>query len=112
MKLHGRLEAIEVSKILSNATFGLLKYPVEYIAKSTIFAAYCAHGMCPVLISDVYSEADGLVAGKHYHAGIPDHPIDELKIGQFAWEWYQPHSISTHVLVQQKHINEAIFHGN
>ncbi len=112
VKLHGRLEAIEVSKILSNATFGLLKYPVEYVAKSTIFAAYCAHGICPILISDEHQIADGLVAGVHYHAGIPDHAIDEEKIGQAAMDWYQPHCISSHVSVQQKLLGEAIFRDN
>lgn len=97
---HGRLDLAEVSKQLSDTMFGILAYPVDYVAKSGVFAAYCAHGMCPVLISKRYAPADGLVAGTHYFAGIPvgAKPNNVTRnIGAAAWNWYQLHNVKAHV---------------
>jgi hypothetical protein len=54
-RLHGRpvrrlgpLSAAEVSRRLLTASAGFLAYPAPFLAKSTIFAAYCAHGLLPV----------------------------------------------------------------
>jgi len=69
--LHGRLEPAEVSKQLSDALFGILAYPADSVAKSGVFAAYCAHGVCPILLSKRYEPGDGIIAGNHYVAGLP-----------------------------------------
>lgn len=44
----GPLPAAEVSRRLLAATAGFVAYPAPFLAKSTIFAAYCAHGLLPV----------------------------------------------------------------
>jgi hypothetical protein len=44
----GPLPAAEVSRRLLAAAAGFVAYPAPFLAKSTIFAAYCAHGMLPV----------------------------------------------------------------
>ncbi len=44
----GVLAAGEVSAILLGASAGFLAYPPDFLPKSTIFAAYCAHGTLPV----------------------------------------------------------------
>jgi hypothetical protein len=44
----GVLAAGEVSAILLAAAAGFLAYPPDFLPKSTIFAAYCAHGTLPV----------------------------------------------------------------
>lgn len=97
--LHGRLPDEEIRRLMCEAEYGLLAYPIEYVAKSSVYAAYCAHGMCPVLISNNYVQADGLVAGTHYLAGAPG--AGELSrskdIGRTAWEWYRPHDLQHHV---------------
>lgn len=97
--LHGRLNDEEVSRLMRDAEYGLLAYPIEYVAKSGVFAAYCAHGICPVLISENYMQADGLVAGSHYLPGIPDYRSDSHSqlIGKAAWQWYQRHGVTAHV---------------
>ena len=97
--LHGRLEAAEVGRAMTSARFGLLAYPVEFAAKSGVFAAYAAHGLCPVLISKHYVPADDLVVNDHYLPGVPDNSVifDAASVGQRAWEWYQPHNILSHV---------------
>ncbi|HKH43087.1 MAG TPA: glycosyltransferase family 1 protein [Thermoanaerobaculia bacterium] len=43
----GPLPAAEVSRALLAATAGFVSYPASFLAKSTIFAAYCSHGMLP-----------------------------------------------------------------
>jgi hypothetical protein len=40
--------AAEVSRLLGSSAFGFLAYPPGFLAKSTIYAAYAAHGVVPV----------------------------------------------------------------
>lgn len=105
---HGRLEPEEVSKLLAEAAFGMVTYPANYVAKSSVFAAYCAHGVCPILISKHYAPSDGLVAGQHYWASLPTKVQQDRfeEIGRAAWEWYQLHRVASHVSVQK-----SIFKG-
>ena len=103
--VHGRLPETEVSRLLADAMFGLVVYPTEFVAKSGVFAAYCAHGICPVLISERYPKADGLVQNQHYLAGIHE-MLNFLptatSIGQAAWQWHHQHNVETHVQTVQK----------
>ncbi|MEI6335443.1 MAG: hypothetical protein WCS87_12850 [Methylococcaceae bacterium] len=99
--VHGRLPETEISRLLADAMFGLVVYPVEYVAKSGVFAAYCAHGVCPVLISRQYPSTDGLLQNRHYLAGIPETvwtPSVAADIGLTAWSWYQPHRLASHAV--------------
>jgi hypothetical protein len=96
---HGRLEADNISDLMRDARFGAIAYPVAYIAKSSVFAAYCAHGLCPVVLSEGYAPSDGLLAGQHYLPGVPTEIVDADKaqqLGEGAWEWYQSHTIACH----------------
>ena len=107
---HGRLDHRAIRSLMQNASFGLLAYPVEYVAKSSVFAAYCAHGMCPVLISKNYGQADGLKAGVHYLPGVPDVKVmtgfDSVRLA--AWEGYQLHNIGRHVAFIQGALNNQV----
>ena len=97
---HGRLEAHDISDLMRGSLFGLVAYPVNYVAKSSVFATYCAHGLCPVLLSKGFAPSDGLVAGQHYLPGVPTVIVDADKvqwIGEHAWKWYQPHGVWQHV---------------
>lgn len=107
---HGRIETEKVSKQLSNAMFGVLAYPVDYVAKSSVFAAHCAHGVCPILVSEHYAPSDGLMTGTHYLAGLPLGAMQHStvrNIGSAAWDWYQPHQIMAHVNTIQRLLSEA-----
>lgn len=98
--VHGRLPEAEISLLLADAMFGLVVYPVDHVAKSGVFAAYSSHGVCPVLISKQYPTADGLIQNQHYLAGIPDTDCTAsmaANIGLAAWNWYQPHRLTSHV---------------
>jgi hypothetical protein len=96
---HGRLGADKISDLMRDARFGVIAYPVAAIAKSSVFAAYCAHGLCSVVLSKEYAPSDALLAGQHYLPGVPCGIVDIDKaqqVGEGAWGWYQSHSIACH----------------
>lgn len=98
--VHGRLEPTEISRLLADAMFGVVAYPAFVIGKSSVFAAFCAHGVCPVLITKDFDELEGCLANVHFYPGIPPiniAPNEAGQIGLSAWQWYQSHSISMHV---------------
>lgn len=98
--VHGELPRAEVSRRMAKAMYGAVVYKPSFVAKSGVFAAYCAHGMCPVLIANRYDEHDGLTANRQYARGfdaIAQRSHDPAAIGQAALDWYAPHSAARHV---------------
>lgn len=91
----GQRSASEISQFLLNSLVGFFNYNPEYLAKSTIFAAYCAHGVLPVSDRSSPLPADGIESGKHYW--VPDEQtIDSEKlqtIANNAYIWYQNHNL-------------------
>lgn len=59
----GYLPPEGVAAALGQCRLGLLSYPLNYVAKSGIFAAYAAHGLAPVLQSRTQGCCDGLRPG-------------------------------------------------
>src|SRR5262249_9713854 len=49
-----------VSELLQRARFGFIAYPRDVIGKSGVFAAYAAHGVVPIVLSDKQGIFDGL----------------------------------------------------
>lgn len=100
VKRHGRIEVEQVHELLSDAMFGIAACPVEYVAKSGVFAAYCAHGIAPVLISQTRAPCDGLEVDVHYlRPSIFDSAelIDPSACGRAALRWYSEHAIDQHL---------------
>jgi hypothetical protein len=64
----GDLPSQEVSQILADSFAGFLDYSHQpgTLGKSSIFAAYCAHGLVPVSATYDPSEADGVELNQHY----------------------------------------------
>ncbi len=100
----GKRSAAEISDILLNSLVGFFDYPSgylsksTYLAKSTVFAAYCAHGLLPVS-ARCSVPVDGIEAGKHYW--MPNGHTTGLKalvelqaIADNAHTWYQTHNLS------------------
>jgi len=88
-----------ISALLATSQYGVLAYHPEYLAKSGVLAAYCAHGVVPVLVNDGSCELEGLIAGVNYLQGLPSGLIDDTsraELAQAAWSWYQPHRIRAH----------------
>jgi len=94
----GALAASKLGEVLADSQFGYLDYYAGYLAKSSIFAAYCAHGLVPVLPSDNHSEADGILAGRQFWYPALGPPSIHL-ISVEARGWYLQHSIEAHALL-------------
>lgn len=94
----GEQDGDSVSDLMLNSIAGIIDYPADMLGKSTIFAAYCAHRMIPIVAGYGPPEpADGLVNGVHFNSiekGL------DLSAGQQladnAFEWYQQHSLTQH----------------
>jgi len=95
----GQLSAKEISGILLNSLAGFLNYGTDRLAKSGIFAGYCAHGVLPVSPRCNALSVDGIEPGKHYW--VPDdrttglkHLLEVQVIADNAYTWYQTHNLS------------------
>ncbi|MEN2785429.1 hypothetical protein ACFOKI_12575 [Sphingomonas qilianensis] len=94
----GQLPSGPLQAALSQALFGLIAYDADRLAKSTLFAAYCANGVIPVCLDDAPGMNDGLRPGKNYlklgiaetPASLPGPMLDALQ--RHAHAWYQPHN--------------------
>jgi hypothetical protein len=95
----GFLTQNEVSELLLTSLAGCLDYsrsPGE-LGKSTVFGAYCAHGLVPVLTGYDPSEADEVYMNQHYL--VLDSGLDNLNMPQLqliadqANKWYESHML-------------------
>ena len=90
----GRRSSTEISQILQTSIAGFLNYDPTRLAKSGVFAAYCAHGLLPVSADDG-DDRDQITAGQHYW--VPSGSCDRTAlqtIADQAYLWYQSHSLS------------------
>lgn len=108
---HGMLSSEAVSQALSTARFGAVCYAAEHVGKSGIFAAYAAHGTCPILLSNKVAAHDGMQPNVHYAAGFGAFDgtgnLDAWLIGRAARRWYEPHGIAAHSAVLRTLAQEA-----
>jgi hypothetical protein len=102
--------AIEISRLLADSVAGFFDYPIAYLEKSTIFAAYCAHQVLP--IGGVYPEQTlvGIEPGQHFWTGNSA-PLDwdNLQaIADRAYAWYHPHSLSDQTEAYRAILNDLL----
>jgi len=93
----GALAPAEVSAILRESLFGFIALDAGILAKSSVFAAYCAHGIVPVVAGRDGGEADGLYANQQYlstplEAGIAAEQLEA--VSQSAHTWYRGHAVA------------------
>jgi hypothetical protein len=89
-----------VSELMLTSRGGFLDYSrfPKDLGKSTIFAAYAAHGLVTVLTDYNPSEADGVENNKHYL--VADENLSSLDLSQLqqiadnAHTWYQDHNLA------------------
>jgi hypothetical protein len=106
----GVTEAVEISNILLDAVVGFLNFPPPaYLAKSTIFAAYCAHRLIPCMVASSTVPIDDLQSHKHYWSATNKNNQLCLKTGQdiadHAYTWYQTHSLPVQAKVMNNCLN-------
>jgi len=106
----GVLPQRAVSELFQRARFGFLVYPLDFIGKSGVFAAYAAHGVVPIVLSEKQGTFDGLQPSHHF--------LDGLRLGASAdanklasiqyelWRWYASHSLK----VQAEFLSKTISH--
>ena len=95
----GKLPVDQIQEIFLNCYAGFLNYNPDFLAKSTIFAAYCAYGMLPISAWSGDSLIDGIESGRHYL--VPDTSIKNKEkiievfqaIADNAHAWYQAHRL-------------------
>lgn len=94
----GPLPPGEVSRVLSQARAGFLAYPPAFLAKSTVFAAYAAHGVLPVCAWHGPAAASPPQAGHHYwRPGEGPPPGDPQAVADGARSWYSGHRLDRQV---------------
>lgn len=103
----GVLPADQISSLFSQSMVGFLDYPADFLAKSTIFAAYCAHGLFPVNAAPPSPKPDGVIAGQHYWQASdrPPSPEEQMAIAQNAYDWYQAHRLSVQAETIAQNLN-------
>lgn len=93
----GILPASEISAYLTDAVVGFFNYPIAYLEKSTMFAAYCAHRLLPVGTTWELPAPEGLKPGEHFWLADQGQSIDlptAQTIADRAYQWYQTHNLS------------------
>lgn len=85
VRVLGVLPPDEVSALLLRSAAGFLAYPPDFLPKSTIFAAYCAHGMLPVCAWH---------GGRSHGEGEWRGEGDPQAIATAAREWYSGHALA------------------
>jgi hypothetical protein len=108
----GILPAHALSYELLNASAGFFTYPAAYLGKSTIFAAYAAHGLAPVTYADNLSlNQDGLVPDEHFISvalskGNESKNVE--RVARAANRWYAEHTVSEHALRYSNFVRETL----
>ena len=94
----GPLPAAEAGALFSESFAGYFTYPISFLAKSSIFGAYCAHRLLPVTFpSNRQPNLDGLAPGVHYRLGVVDASLDTLDAtAGAAHAWYYSHRLAIH----------------
>ena len=91
-----------------NLIAGFFNYNPDFLAKSGVFADYCAHGLLPISAIGSSSVIDGIEVNKHYwfpesqSANLTDEFLQS--IANEAYAWYQLHSLSSHTKLFARHL--------
>jgi hypothetical protein len=91
----GLLGAAELSDLLLSSRAGAIWYPAPFLAKSTVFAAYCAHGMLPIcLTGSPVDSPEGPQCGLHYWLATERAPTAPEVVARAASTWYAGHGLA------------------
>jgi hypothetical protein len=106
----GVLAATEIARQFSRSTFGFLSYPHMPLAKSGVFAGYCAHGVIPVIARHFPGQVDGLEDGVHVlsprtQTAAQASGLEGCSIA--AWRWYSGHRLHDHAAVYARWMDES-----
>jgi len=106
----GVLPAMEIATQFSRATFGYLSYSATHLAKSGVFAGYCAHGVIPVIARHFPGRVDGLEDGVHVlssHTATLAQASGLELCSIAAWHWYAGHRLHNHAALYARWMDES-----
>jgi hypothetical protein len=106
----GVLASTEIARQFSRSTFGFLSYPHTRLAKSGVFAGYCAHGVVPVIARHFSGQVDGLEDGVHVLSPrtakvAQASELESCSIA--AWRWYSGHRLHDHADLYARWMDES-----
>ncbi len=93
----GELPAAEVGALLAGSLAGFAAYPPRFLAKSTVFAAYCAHGMLPLCAPAPDRDGDETPP-----CWDPAAAADPQEIADRALAWYRGHAAGVHAALYRE----------
>lgn len=99
VKPMGLVPAEDLSAVFAQAQFGFVSHVWFCLGKSSVFAAYCAHGTIPVSVGDFPQEADGVREGVQV---VTPRTVKAVRqagwehCSQAAWNWYRGHRARVH----------------
>jgi hypothetical protein len=94
---HGPLPASEVGEVMRNARFGFFTYPIPYLGKSGIFAAYASHGLVPITVDENdETNEDQLQINDHFLTcgSLADNTDGLSAVEEQVHAWYTKHCLS------------------
>jgi len=95
----GELDDEDVRRLLAESLAAFFDYPVEYLSKSSAFAAACAHALLPVCRPRREHSGRAEGEGERWIVAAQlreSNPESRQKVASAAREWYAEHSIRTH----------------
>lgn len=106
----GELSIADLADVLSSCAFGFVHHPPFCLAKSSIFASYCAQGVIPVVGESFPGQVDGLTDGRQLVS--PKTAASAREAGWeacslAAWSWYMAHRVQIHAEQYAKWMRRA-----
>ncbi|MFP5211413.1 MAG: hypothetical protein ACLGRW_19180 [Acidobacteriota bacterium] len=110
VKRVGALTTEALGNLLARTMFGFVQHPSTDLAKSSVFASYCAQGTIPVLASPFSDQVDGLKDGVHLvsprtAAVVRSSGLERCSTE--AWRWYSAHAIRVHAATYAKWLEQS-----
>jgi hypothetical protein len=108
----GVLSVAEISALLLESQAGYIDYPMFCLAKSSIFAAFCAHGVLPILLRSGNAEAEGLREGENLltaeHPAFGTDADARQHIASASRIWYEAHSVANVAKFAVQHLTPPL----
>lgn len=95
----GELSVADLASLLSSCKFGFVHHPSFCLAKSSIFASYCAQGVIPVVAEPFCGVVDGLTDGLQLVSPTTAESATQsgwVDRSRAAWNWYMSHCVHLH----------------
>jgi hypothetical protein len=102
--VHGQIPASPLSAMLETARWGIVDYHESTLEKSGVFAAYCAHGVIPIVLRHSTPAGSTLQQGTHFLTPLCCDVTRERsrELSRMSHQWYIGHGIAQHALAVHK----------